>query len=579
MEQQFASITKPWMKYYSEKMLKAPWPHCTMYGMVKNHCVEYDAFDSKALQYAGFSETYGSMLKHIDQYAAAFESFGVKKGDYISFLSVSVPETIYAIYGANKIGAVCNFIDVRTDAPHAREYIKKAKSEVLVTLELAYEKVADYLDDLGLRLVICQNPGLSLPFFKRFMFEFMTSSYSIPYDGKRVINVQNFAKAGEGKDCEEVPYEPDMPAAVTRTGGTTGLSKGVVLTNDSLNAVAHALGSAFYDNIPEENSSLLNFLPVGVSYGIAVGVHTSLSYGLESILIPNFQLEKFDTYVVRFRPNHIIAVPVFYEQLINSKKLDGMDLSFMYTMASGGDSANPSMEDRQEKFRLEHNIPYPITTGYGMSETSSASAFSFRNTHKKGSAGIPALGMTFATFRPGTTEELPIGEKGELCITGPSVMKEYLYEPEETDKVLWKHPDGKIWVHSGDMAYLDEDGFVYIVGRIKRAIIRFDGHKMYPLQIENVVLKNPHVNRAVVIGVKDQDHDQGCLPLIVAERREDAVIGDEDLKKQLLDLCKAEMELRSQPVGVEIVAQIPLTDINKNDFRALEERFADYQYK
>lgn len=571
-----ASITKPWMKYYDEKHHDVTVPKRSMYRMLTDYCEENQKQNETALYFYGRKISFGTLFSKIEEYAAAFINCGVKQGDYVSFLTVSLPETIYSIYALNKIGAVCNFIDVRTDATHVCEYIKKAKSKVLITLDQAFEKVGNKLDELGLDLVICQTPKDNFPVYLRFLYSFRQPNYHIPFDGKRVISNLDFARRANGAHVDDVEYKPGMPAVVVRTGGTTGLSKGAVLTNENMNAIVVNFRVSCMDKLPR-TSSLLNFLPIGVSYGIAVGMHMPLCLGCEDILIPNFNPDHFDRLIKRYKPNHIIGVPTFYQKLVVSPLLKNEDLSFVYTMAAGGDTANDALEDKLEEFRLAHNIPYPIAQGYGMSEVSSAVSFGFQNIHKKGSAGIPSILTTIAAFKPGTDEELPIGTQGELCITGATVMKCYLDEPEETNEIKRLHPDGQVWIHTGDIGYIDEDGFVYIVGRIKRSIIRFDGHKVYPLQIERVVMKHPMVENCVVIGIKDRQHEQGDLPLVVAQLN-DGSLGNEELRKELLALCQKEVELRSQPADVVFVESIPTTKLVKNDYRVLEDKFKDYDY-
>lgn len=571
------SVLKPWLRYYQEKYINTSSPKCTMYGMMRQICRELQKEDDTAISYYGTRLSYREFFEQIERYAAAFARCGVKQGDYVTLLTVSLPGSLFAIYALNRLGAVCNFIDVRTDAPHVREYIRKARSHVLIVLEQAYSAVADALDELDLRLVICQTPAAFLPLRLRLLYRLKSPRYAIPYDGRRVLRDADFARMGEGAAAPEASYQPDTPAVVTRTGGTTGLSKGVVLTNDSMNAIVWNFRASCMEKVPRERS-LLNFLPLGSSYGIAVGVHMALCLGCEDILIPNFKPEEFDKLILRFRPNHIIAVPTFYQQLIASPRLRRKDLSFIHTMAAGGDTANDALEDKLEQFRLAHGIPYPISQGYGLSEASSAASFGFQNIHKRGSVGIPSLTVTIAAFRPGTTEELPLGEKGELCISGETLMKEYLHEPEETENILWRHEDGKLWIHTGDIGYVDEDGFVFIVGRIKRAITRFDGHKVYPLQLERAVMEHPAVHNCVAVAVRDRDHEQGYLPLMVVET-ESGVSGNDELRQTLLAHCRREIELRSQPADVIFVEKIPLTPICKNDYRALEKEFGEYDYR
>ena len=571
-----ASITKPWMKYYPEELKDIELPQCTMYEQIRRSCDKNKRIDAPALFYYGTEITYGEMFRRIEQYAAAFASLGIQKGEMVTIVSAPLPETMCELYALNKIGAVCNFIDPRTDGPHTREFTKKAKSRVVLTLEMCWKHFEGHLEELGLDYVICQNPYASLPFIKRLVMTIKNEKYKVPYDGQKILTDKQLFARGEGKTVPDVAYEPDMPAVITRTGGTTGVSKGVVLTNDNMNCLAANFFVTISVTVP--NQSFLNFLPIASSYGICIGVHVAMTMGVKDILIPRFDPEKFDDLILEFKPKHMISVPVFYEKLMYSEKLKGVDLSFIDTMTAGGDSASESFEDKLDEFRLEHNIHFPIAQGYGMSEVSSSAAFGFRELHRKGSVGVPAYFVTVSIFEPGTTNELPIGEVGEICISGPTVMKEYLDEPEETANILHKHPDGKIWVHSGDLGRMDEDGFLYIVGRIKRSIIRFDAHKVYPLQIENVVMNHPKVSNCAVIAIKDREHVQGELPLVIAE------IGVRDFDKkavaaEIMQLCSEQLEGRGQPIGVTFIDRIPTTDMAKNDVRKLAEQYKDFDYR
>lgn len=566
------SVAKPWMKHYDPEWAARPLPECSLYSQLKES--SGNSLDQTALSYYGTEVTYLEMMKKIDQYAAAYRELGVKEGDYVSFLTVSLPETIYSIYGLNKIGAVCNLIDVRTDKDHTKEFIAKAKSDVLVVIDIAWPKVEDALDELGLRKVIVQSAGDSLPFLKKIVVK-RKVGVKVPIDGKRIIRDKDLAKLGEGKHVDEIPYEKDRPAVVTRTGGTTGVSKGVLLTNDSLNAVY----ANFRDVVGSgKGGSFLNFLPLAASYGIACGIHMGLCMNVIDILIPKFKPEDFADLIYEHKPNYIIGVPIFYENLLHSKKMKDFDLSFCIAMAAGGDSANIGFERRLRKFTEERHAKYPLAQGYGMSEGSSAVAFGVFNIHKDGSAGIPCVHTTISVFKPGTTEELDIGESGEICITGPTLMKEYLDEPEETAHVMWDHPDGQKWIHSGDIGYIDEDGFLFLKGRMKRSVVRFDGHKSYPVQIEAVVNKHPDVKNCCVVAIQDRTHDQGEWPLVIAEPPEEFDGDPAELVQEILNLCAEGIEERSQPIDAVIVDKIPLTDVGKVDVKALSEEYKDYDY-
>ena len=566
------SVAKPWLKYYKQECIDKPLPKCSMYGQLKES--SHNSPNQTALEYYGTKVTYTQMMDKIDQYAAAFVELGVKPGEYVSFFTVSLPEAIYSIYGLNKIGAVCNLIDVRTDEEHTKEFMAKAKSDKLIVIDIAFDKVKRSLDELGIRTVILQSAGDSLDSFKRWQLKRKTHVH-VHADGKRIIRNEDFAKMGENKSVAEIPYEEDRPAIVTRTGGTTGVSKGVLLTNDSLNAVY----ANFRDVVGTgKGGSFLNFLPLAASYGIACGIHMGLCMNVIDILIPKFKPDDFADLIYKYKPNYIIGVPIFYETLLHSRKMKNFDLSFCIAMAAGGDSANIGFERRLREFTKARNAKYPLAQGYGMSEGSSAVAFGVFDIHKDGSAGIPCVHTTISIFKPGTTEELDIGESGEICITGPTLMKEYLDEPEETAHVMWKHPDGQVWIHSGDLGYIDEDGFLFLEGRMKRSVVRFDGHKSYPVQLEDVVSKHPDVKNCCVIAIQDMTHDQGELPLVIAEPVPEFMGDREDLRKEIMELCAKGIEERSQPADAVIVDVIPVTNNGKNDITVLGEKYGHYDY-
>ena len=214
-----------------------------------------------------------------------------------------------------------------------------------------------------------------------------------------------------------------------------------------------------------------------------------------------------------------------------------------------------------------------------MTEASSAATAAAGRNNKPGSVGLPLVNTLVSVFEPGTDTELPIGQRGELCISGPGVMKGYYNKPAETAAILRTHADGRVWVHTGDIGYLDEDGFVYLDSRIKRLIIRHDGFKVFPSMIENVVSQHPAVHQCSVVGCVDKDHVQGRLPFVYlvldpavpAAKRKQII-------KELRQLCIEELPEYVQPVGYKIIPEMPLTLAAKFDYRKLEEEITPRDY-
>lgn len=563
------SETKPWRKYYSRESLSAEVPECTAYQYLKKMNKLYT--EQTALCYYGRNISFKELFKRIDECADAFLGLGVKNGDIVSLLTVSVPETVVAIYALNKLGATANTIDPRMDIDSIKRMILESKSKILITLDLAFSKVRRIKQEIGQEYIIVQSAFTSLPLLAR-VYKTLTERIPVSYD-EMVIKWEDFLKKGLGFSACEAPYKGDTTVAITYTGGTTGFPKGVMLTNDSLNAVAFNFMHSSID--VKRKDKFLGIIPVFSSYGLVCGMHMPLCLGMTLILVPNFQPIKIGKLIRKFKPQHMVSVPAFYEIMMESREMRNLDLSFLVTLGSGGDTMNEGLESKLSDFMKAHNMHRPLAQGYGMSELSAAVSFCAEDIYKKGSVGIPSVTNTVGIFAPDTFDELDIGEEGEICITGPSMMKGYFRNIKETEYVMRKHPDGKYWIHSGDIGYLDEDGFLFVNGRIKRMITRFDGHKIFPVNIESLVSEHPKVRNCCAIGITDMTHGQGKVPLVLLDL---ADCDKEATCREIFNICDTQLEERGKPVGIVSVDNIPLTGMGKNDYRALEKEYADFDY-
>lgn len=571
------SEEKVWLKYFPQKNLNPELPECSIYGYFKNVCQLYA--DKKAIYYYGTSIRYGELIERIDHCADGFYAMGVRAGDVVSFLTVTTPEAIIAMYALNKLGAVSNFIDPRMDISRIKDGIQQVGSRVLVTLDVPYPKIKLVLPELGLEhvLVISANDSLPLPLKVVRQITAKTGK-GIPY-GETIISWKTFWKRQYQVHAMEAPYVQGATCLITYTGGTTGTPKGVEITDGGLNAVAESFRLSGVDR--QVGDRFLDIMPVFAAYGVVCGIHMPLALGFENVIIPKFVPEELGQLIKRYRPAHMMGVPSFYERIMHSKAMWDFDLSFLLTTGCGGDTMNPGLEDRFNKFMKEHGGRYCLSQGYGMSEVTGPATCCFSGIYKDGSAGIPLLSVTVGIFHPETLEELGYEQEGEVCITGPTVMKGYYNAPEETEKVLRRHPDGTVWVHSGDIGYLDTDGFIYIKGRVKQMIIRFDGHKVFPVQIESIVGKHKAVGNCAVIGITDREHAQGMLPLVVVELKGtlEGPVDREAIRKEILEMCDQNLEERGKPVDLVFVEEMPHTAMSKNNVLALGEMFKDYDYR
>lgn len=568
----YASQAKPWLKYYDQKFIDQTLPALSAFEYVcqrsKNH------LNDTALDYYGRKFTYADLIVNVKKTAAALRGAGVKKGDIITVVSIMTPEIIALFYAADMMGATLNLVDPRYSVEGIREYIEEVDSHLLVCLNVVYERCRQAAKRTNVEKVIVLSPADSLP-------PVMAVGYKLTTPDKNkyasnVIRWKQFIKGGEGQSTAAEPYDPDHACVVVHTGGTTGSPKGVMLTDDCFNGIA--LQFQAYPKLFHRGQKLMNVMPPFIAYGFACGIHLPLVLGFTVIIIPNLDPAKLGSLVLKHKPEHMFGVPTHYQQLASDPKLRDKDLSFIINYAAGGDSLSRGAEQTVNDFLAAHGARYPIAKGYGMTEVSSAATVAAGLDNKPGSVGIPMVNTVVAAFEPGTDQELPIGQRGELCISGPCLMKGYYNKPEETAILLRRHPDGRVWVHTGDMGYLDEDGFVFLDSRIKRMIIRHDGFKVFPSMIENVVSRHPAVHQCSVVGCADKDHTQGRLPFVYIVLKADTTAKKKQVIRELERMCAEELPEYVQPVAYKFISSMPMTPVGKVDYRQLEADISPRDY-
>ena len=568
----YASQAKPWLKYYDQKFIDQTLPALSAFEYVcqrsKNH------LNDTALEYYGRKFTYADLIVNVKKTAAALRGAGVKKGDIITVVSIMTPEIIALFYAADMMGATLNLVDPRYSVEGIREYIEEVDSHLLVCLNVVYERCRQAAKRTNVEKVIVLSPADSLP-------PVMAVGYKLTTPDKNkyasnVIRWKQFIKGGEGQSTASEPYDPDHACVVVHTGGTTGSPKGVMLTDDCFNGIA--LQFQAYPKLFHRGQKLMNVMPPFIAYGFACGIHLPLVLGFTVIIIPNLDPAKLGSLVLKHKPEHMFGVPTHYQQLAADPKLRDKDLSFIINYAAGGDSLSRGAEQTVNDFLAAHGARYPIAKGYGMTEVSSAATVAAGLDNKPGSVGIPMVNTVVAAFEPGTDQELPIGQRGELCISGPCLMKGYYNKPEETAILLRRHPDGRVWAHTGDMGYLDEDGFVFLDSRIKRMIIRHDGFKVFPSMIENVVSRHPAVHQCSVVGCTDKDHTQGRLPFVYIVLKSDTTAKKKQVIRELERMCAEELPEYVQPVAYKFISSMPMTPVGKVDYRQLEADISPRDY-
>lgn len=555
----------PWKKFYGNVPSTIAYPDCSMYGLVKENIDKYPNYFS--LEFMGNKITYKELGERVLRCAKALRAIGIKPNDRVTICLPNVPQGIVMFYAINLIGGVANMIHPLSSENEIIFYLKDSNSVAAITLDQFYDKFKKIRKKAGLEKLIITSVKDELKGFLKLGYS-LTQGRKIPpvpVTDEGVILWKNFLNhADEWKDEYKAVRKGDDPAAILYSGGTTGKTKGILLSNLNFNALAMqtaAMGNGF-----KPADTMLALMPIFHGFGLGVCIHTVQGAGGCSILIPRFNAKTYADTLKKKRPNYIAGVPTLYEALLRNPNMKGVDLSFLKGVFSGGDSLSIELKKKFDIFLKEHNATIQIREGYGTTECVTASCLTPDDYQKEGSIGIPFPDTFYKIVKTGTTDECLPREEGEICIAGPSVMMEYVNQPEETADTLKVHADGKKWLHTGDLGIMDEDGFVYYRQRMKRMIVS-SGYSIYPSQLENVIDAHPMVSMSCVLGVPDPIKVQKVKAYVVLRA---GVEASPALKEELFAYCRRNISKYAMPYDIEIRESLPKTLVGKVAYKELE---------
>lgn len=560
----YPSIDKPWLKYYTEEEVKASIPQKTCYEMLLENNINYK--EEVAFEYLQKNIKYKDFFNMIERTKKALLSSGVKKGDIVTVCSITTPEILALFYALNRIGAVPNFIDVRYTSESIKEYITETKSSKLFTLDLCIPKIKNILSETEVDEVIYINPANTAPKFITLISKIKSKFNKIVPKNNKYVDWNTFINRNTVDDYE-FKYEKDYPAAIVHTGGTTGVPKGVLLSNDDFNSVAFQTTVA--GTSQRRGYKFLNIMPPFIAYGLGLGLYAPLVLGWRTVIIPDFDAKNFSKLLRKHKPNGVMGVPIYWESVMNDEKMKNYSLDFLEDVLVGGDKTQPSFEQKINEFLKSHNSNAILSKGYSMTEASALATFSNKNVNEYGSVGAPLVKTTVAAFEPGTHAELNTGETGELYIKSTNLMVGYYNNDDETKKVKQEHVDGE-WVHSGDIGYVNEDGVVFVKDRIKRMIVR-SGFKVFPSEIEKNISSIDYIETCAVVGIPDEKDVTAPKAYIVVNKNcnksESEIIDDIYAKLKISNLPPY-----FEPTEIEIIDEMPTTLIGKIDYQELINR-------
>lgn len=559
-----SKVKTPWYDFYDGVKPHLEYPDISIYNMLENSMKNRENYIS--YNYYGTKKTYKEFIAQIDKCARALKSLGIKASERVSICMPNTPEAIIAFYAINKIGAVANMIHPLSAENEIKYFLNISKSKYVIAIDIAFNKINHIANDTNLKKCIVVSAKNSMPMYLKIGYQ-LTKGRKIKLE-KSDLNLSwnDFIKLGENYNKKiKSDFKGNNIAAILYSGGTTGYPKGIELTNLNFNALA--IQSFEACQCLKEKDKVLSIMPVFHGFGLGICIHTVQYFGGTSILLPQFSAKTFDKLLKKYKPNIIAGVPTLYEALLKNKNLDGYDLSFLKCVISGGDSLSISLKEKVDTFLKEHGANIQIREGYGLTECVTGSCLTPMNYYRKGSIGIPYPDTYYKIVKPNTEEELPFGEEGEILISGPSVMKGYLDDEKETKLTLRKHKDGLTWMYTGDLGYMDKDGFIYFKQRLKRMIIS-SGYCLYPQYIENIIDSHPKVLMSCVIGIDHPYKVQVAKAFIVLRN---GYTADDELLKEIKEHCEKNLARYSWPTEYEFRSELPKTLVGKIAYSKLEE--------
>lgn len=543
-------------------------PDTSMFGMLKMSAENQP--ESSAYEYFGTECSFKNLVGKIEEISGAFYKTGVRKGDIVTIVMPNTPEAVISIYALNRIGAVANILHPLSAQEEIKNHINRVGSKVLLCVDICSEKISNIIDETPLETVIVASAGDSMPFVMKTLYS-LKCIKNFKYDktDRRYISWKSFSeRRGAVEEYKPLGDENNEVAVILHSGGTTGTPKDIMLSNRNFNAFGIQAVLTLRD--VSAGDKILAILPIFHGFGLGVCVHVSFCFGACSVLIPQFNAKKFASILNKYKPTMIFGVPTLYDALLKAKGTDKIDFSFLKYAVSGGDTLPEKLEKSVNEFLAAHNSKIKICEGYGMTEGLAALSLSVGENYKSRTIGKPLIGTEMCIVEPGTVNVLPANEDGELCVSGPTVMIGYRNNPEETENTLRVHADGKVWLHTGDMAAIDEDGFVHYKLRIKRMMIT-SGFNVYPTQIESVIEELDFVDKCVVVSVPHQYKKEVAKAYILLKKGTEK---SEKTENEIRAYCKKKLMHYSVPYKYEFVDLLPKTAYNKIDFMKLQKESA-----
>lgn len=554
-----------WDKYYQKEKRNIEVPNISIYEYLKDSSDNYRHLS--AINYFNHKITFNTLLNKIDLCARALKSQGIREGDVVTICMANTPEAVISFYAVNKIGAIANMLHPLSAEQEIKTSLNSTKSVMLITIDLSYEKIKNIIDETSIYKTVIVSARDSMPPLLGLGY-YLTQGRKIitPKKSEKNIFWDDFLERGKKYTGNVlVRTTKDQAAVILHSGGTTGTPKNIVLSNGNITALIKQ-GRIVFPHMNQDDS-MLAILPIFHCFGLVVCILAPLCYGSCVVLIPQFDAKRFDKLLTKYNPTILAGVPTLYEALMHNKHMNKVDLSSVKYIICGGDTLSVAKNKQLNNFFTNHNCSAHVIQGYGMTETTGPVSFGALGSDKLESVGIPLPGNNVKIMDINSNEEVPIGEVGQICISGPTVMMGYLDDEKETNEVMHIENDGNVWVYTGDLGYMDEDGVIFFVQRKKRMLI-VSGYNVYPSHVEEIIMNHKDVLLCGVVGLPHPYKVQVPKAYIVLKN---GIKATPQVKKDIKEHCQKNLAAYMVPKEFEFRASLPKTMIGKVNYRELEK--------
>lgn len=567
----YPSVDKPWLKYYTDEDLQITIPKCSVFQNIYNRNSKYP--NDIALLYYGNKISYKSMLSEVERCAKTLRKVGIKKGDCVTLCTAAVPEAVFVVLACSRIGAIANFINPMFSTSQKIDRINDTDASWIIVLDEIHEYVEEALPKTCIKNVVIVPATNSVQ-------SVVSKALYLKSKAKKIISTHmndlqkyilwnDFVKLGAGyEEIIDELYESDTPTVMVYSSGTTGASKGILLTNDGINAT---ISNYMIRSFPYKRGDIeLAIIPIWFSTGMVLGVLMPLTLGITVALEPKFNNEQFASDLMKYKPNITVAATNMWLSAVESLENKKVDLTGLNYPVSGGEKLSETDECRIQDFLKQKGCNAPIIKGYGMCElgsTISTTARTHGYTSKTFGNGYPILNAIVSAFNVDTDEELPYGERGEIRACSPARMKGYYKNPNATNEFFKTDEQGKVWGCTGDIGYVDKDGEIFILGRVSDSYRRENGEIVYLFEIENDILKDDCVNQCKVVDVIEDEKTALVAHLVLRDKEVDI---NETIKRIDRRIRKSLPEYKI-PHYYKIRESMPVNSNGKKDVIALKK--------